>query len=108
MLLFLLTRSRGCESRLAEALGGSLWSLPLRVLVVDDSEIVRRSICQILKSQADIEIVGFHLTWPWKTTLYPAAQFRSERAQSCVACSLRDHIEGIEYVGKFGGRRHNA
>ena len=31
--------------------------LILRVLVVDDSEIVRRSICQILKSQADIEIV---------------------------------------------------
>ena len=29
----------------------------LRVLVVDDSEIVRRSICEILKSQADIEIV---------------------------------------------------
>ena len=29
----------------------------LRVLVVDDSDIVRRSICQILRSQADIEIV---------------------------------------------------
>ncbi len=32
-------------------------SLPIRVLVVDDSEIVRRGICQILKSQPDIEIV---------------------------------------------------
>ena len=29
----------------------------LRVLVVDDSEIVRRGICQILQSQADIEII---------------------------------------------------
>lgn len=29
----------------------------LRVLVVDDSEIVRRAICQILQSQADIEII---------------------------------------------------
>jgi len=29
----------------------------LRVLVVDDSEIVRRGICQILQSQADIEVV---------------------------------------------------
>jgi DNA-binding NarL/FixJ family response regulator len=29
----------------------------LRVLVVDDSEIVRRTICQILRSQADIEII---------------------------------------------------
>ena len=32
-------------------------ALILRVLVVDDSEIVRRLICQILQSQADIEIV---------------------------------------------------
>ena len=32
-------------------------ALILRVLVVDDSEIVRRSICQILQSQADIEVV---------------------------------------------------
>ena len=32
-------------------------ALILRVLVVDDSEIVRRGICQILQSQADIEIV---------------------------------------------------
>ena len=32
-------------------------TLILRVLVVDDSEIVRRAICQILQSQADIEIV---------------------------------------------------
>ena len=31
--------------------------LILRVLVVDDSEIVRRGICQILQLQADIEIV---------------------------------------------------
>ena len=29
----------------------------IRVLVVDDSEIVRRGICQILQSQADIEVV---------------------------------------------------
>ena len=29
----------------------------LRVLVVDDSESVRRSICQVLRSQADIEVV---------------------------------------------------
>jgi DNA-binding NarL/FixJ family response regulator len=34
-----------------------LQALILRVLVVDDSEIVRRSICQILQSQADIEVV---------------------------------------------------
>jgi DNA-binding NarL/FixJ family response regulator len=32
-------------------------ALILRVLVVDDSEIVRRGICQILRSQADIEVV---------------------------------------------------
>ena len=32
-------------------------ALILRVLVVDDSEIVRRIICQILQSQADIEVV---------------------------------------------------
>ena len=32
-------------------------ALILRVLVVDDSEIVRRAICQILQSQADIEVV---------------------------------------------------
>jgi DNA-binding NarL/FixJ family response regulator len=31
--------------------------LKLRVLVVDDNESIRRSICQILRSQADIEIV---------------------------------------------------
>ena len=29
----------------------------LRVIVVDDNESVRRSICQILRSQADIEVV---------------------------------------------------
>lgn len=32
-------------------------ALILRVLVVDDSEIVRRGICRILQSQADIEVV---------------------------------------------------
>ena len=32
-------------------------ALIVRVLVVDDSEIVRRGICQILQSQADIEVV---------------------------------------------------
>jgi DNA-binding NarL/FixJ family response regulator len=32
-------------------------ALILRVLVVDDSEIVRRGICRIVQSQADIEIV---------------------------------------------------
>jgi YesN/AraC family two-component response regulator len=32
-------------------------ALILRVLVVDDSEVVRRGICQILQSQADIEII---------------------------------------------------
>lgn len=30
---------------------------PLRVLVVDDNESVRRNICQILHSQADIEVI---------------------------------------------------
>ncbi len=29
----------------------------LRVLVVDDSEVVRQGICQILQSQADIEVI---------------------------------------------------
>lgn len=32
-------------------------ALILRVLVVDDSEVVRRGICQILQSQADIEVI---------------------------------------------------
>ena len=32
-------------------------ALILRVLVVDDSEVVRRGICKILQSQADIEVV---------------------------------------------------
>lgn len=32
-------------------------ALIVRVLVVDDSEIVRRGICQILQSQTDIEVV---------------------------------------------------
>lgn len=31
---------------------------PLRVLVVDDNESVRRTMCQLLQSEADIE-VGF-------------------------------------------------
>jgi DNA-binding NarL/FixJ family response regulator len=30
---------------------------PLRVLVVDDNDSVRRSICQLLQSEADIEVV---------------------------------------------------
>jgi len=30
---------------------------PLRVLVVDDNESVRRSICQLLHSQTDIEVI---------------------------------------------------
>jgi DNA-binding NarL/FixJ family response regulator len=30
----------------------------LRVLIVDDSEVVRRSICQILQSESDIEVVS--------------------------------------------------
>ena len=38
-------------------LEGGMQDLILRVLVVDDSEIVRRGICQILQSQADIEVV---------------------------------------------------
>jgi YesN/AraC family two-component response regulator len=38
-------------------LGGGVQALILRVLVVDDSEIVRRGICQILQSQVDIEVV---------------------------------------------------
>ena len=33
-------------------------ALIIRVLVVDDSDMVRRGICQILQSQADIEIIG--------------------------------------------------
>ena len=33
-------------------------TLILRVLVVDDSEIVRRGICQILQLQSDIEVVS--------------------------------------------------
>ena len=32
-------------------------ALILRVVVVDDSEVVRRGICHILLSQADIEVV---------------------------------------------------
>lgn len=32
-------------------------TLIIRVMVVDDSEIVRRGICRILQSQADVEVV---------------------------------------------------
>jgi DNA-binding NarL/FixJ family response regulator len=32
--------------------------LSLRVLVVDDVEIVRRGICQILQTQADVEVIS--------------------------------------------------
>ena len=32
-------------------------ALILRVLVVDDSEIVRRGICQILQTQVDLEVI---------------------------------------------------
>lgn len=32
-------------------------ALIIRVLVVDDSDIIRRSICQILQSHTDIEVV---------------------------------------------------
>jgi YesN/AraC family two-component response regulator len=32
-------------------------ALTRRVLVADDSEVVRRGICQILRSQADIEVI---------------------------------------------------
>jgi DNA-binding NarL/FixJ family response regulator len=37
--------------------GGGVKVFSLRVLVVDDSEVVRRGICQILQSQADIEVI---------------------------------------------------
>jgi DNA-binding NarL/FixJ family response regulator len=37
--------------------GGRLQALILRVLVVDDSEVVRRGIGQILQSESDIEII---------------------------------------------------
>ena len=37
--------------------GGRLQPLIRRVLVVDDSEVVRRGICQILQSESDIEII---------------------------------------------------
>jgi YesN/AraC family two-component response regulator len=33
-------------------------TLILRVLVVDDVEIVRRGICRLLQSQADVEVVS--------------------------------------------------
>ena len=36
---------------------GRLQASILRVLVVDDSETVRRGICQILRSQADIDVI---------------------------------------------------
>jgi len=37
--------------------GGRLQALILRVLGVDDSEVVRRGICQILQSESDTETV---------------------------------------------------
>lgn len=37
-------------------LGDAMSPGTLRVLVVDDNEIVRRNICQILQSQSDIEV----------------------------------------------------
>lgn len=44
------------ETRLAENKGTT--SAPVRVLVVDDSDIVRRAICKILQAHADIEIIS--------------------------------------------------
>ena len=35
-----------------------LWPRHLRVLVGDDNENVSRAICQILRSETDIEVVG--------------------------------------------------
>lgn len=56
---FPAARSKGCSRHLEEVLlGDGVPAFILRVLVVDDSEIVRRGICQILQSQADIEVVS--------------------------------------------------
>ena len=53
-------------------------ALVIRVLVVDDVEIVQRGICQILQSQADIEIIGELRTEP---TLF--VRFASTNRRSC-------------------------
>lgn len=37
--------------------GDHMQGRPVRVLVVDDNESVRRSICKLLHSQADIEVI---------------------------------------------------
>lgn len=37
--------------------GDHMQGRPLRVLVVDDNESVRRSICELLRSQANIEVI---------------------------------------------------
>jgi DNA-binding NarL/FixJ family response regulator len=51
-------RSQGCSRHPEEVMqGGGVQALTLRVLVVDDSGVVRRGICQILQSQADIEVI---------------------------------------------------
>jgi hypothetical protein len=56
---FSAARSKGCSRHPEEVLlGDGMQALIIRVLVVDDSEIVRRGICQILQSQTDIEVVG--------------------------------------------------
>ena len=34
------------------------WKVPIRVLVADDSEIVRRAICRTLQDDVDIQVVG--------------------------------------------------
>lgn len=50
--------SQGCSRHPGEVLlGDDMQALTIRVLVVDDSEIVRRGICQILQSHTDIEVV---------------------------------------------------
>ena len=51
--------SQGCSRHLEEVLlGGGHAGADIRVLVVDDVEILRRGIGRILQSQADIEIIG--------------------------------------------------
>jgi PleD family two-component response regulator len=37
--------------------GGGVQALTLRILLVDDSKVVRRGLCQILQSRADIEVI---------------------------------------------------
>lgn len=51
------SRRSGDESVSRPRAGEVMLGRTLRVLVVDDNESVRRSICQILHSQADIEVV---------------------------------------------------